>query len=109
MKYTTIHLEGNTIEIHNSILGKETIRVNGEIVSQHYSFFGAKHLFNITENGNEVACKINIKLSMNGVVFDFYKDDKPAIVAAKNKTFVVGIFIGIVFGIMFYNFLKGLA
>jgi len=109
MKYTTIHLEDNTIEIHNSLLGKETIRVNGEIVSQHYSFFGANHLFDITENGNEVACKINIKLSINGVVFDFYKDDKPVIVAAKNKMFVVGIIVGIVSGIMVYNFLKGLA
>jgi hypothetical protein len=41
MKFTAIYLEENIIEIHNSFLGKETIKVNNEIVSEIRSFFGA--------------------------------------------------------------------
>ena len=38
MKFTTIYLEENIIEIHNSFLGKETIKVNNKIVSEIRSF-----------------------------------------------------------------------
>ncbi|WP_154199772.1 hypothetical protein [Ancylomarina sp. 16SWW S1-10-2] len=38
MKFTTIYLEGNTIEVHNSFLGKETIKVNNKIISEKRSF-----------------------------------------------------------------------
>lgn len=34
MKYTTVYLDENKIELFNTILGKETIKVNGEIVSE---------------------------------------------------------------------------
>jgi len=84
MKYTTINLGENKIEIFNSLLGKEIIKVNNEIVSNKYSILGAEHNFSITENENEVKCKIDIGFSINGVVFDLYKDNKPIIVSPKN-------------------------
>ncbi len=84
MKYTTLNLGENRIEIYNSLLGKETIKVNGKIVSEKYSIFGAKHKFKVIENGNEVNCKIDIGFGINGVVFDLYKDDKPIIVSPRN-------------------------
>jgi hypothetical protein len=59
MKFTTIYLEKNIIEIHNSFLGKETIKVNNEIVSEICSFFGAEHGFKLNEKGSTTDCIIN--------------------------------------------------
>jgi hypothetical protein len=81
MKFTTIYLEENIIEIHNSFLGKETIKVNNEIVSEISSFFGAEHSFKINENDNITDCRIIIGFSLNGVVFNLYKNNKPIIIS----------------------------
>lgn len=74
MKFTTIHLGENKIEIFNSILGKETIKVNGETVSAKYSIMGTEHPFKLIENEVESDCKIITGMGLNGVVIDFYKD-----------------------------------
>lgn len=102
MKFTTIYLENNKIEIFNSIQGKETIKVNNEIVSSKYSFFGAEHNFSIIENGMESPCKIVLGLGLNGTVFDFYKNGNPVIESPKSGClgiiiiiFIAGIVIGI--------------
>lgn len=84
MKYFTINLGENKIEIHNSIFGNETIKVNDKIVSDKFSIFGANHKFKIIENEREVECKINIGLSFQGVVFNLYKDEKPIVIYNKN-------------------------
>jgi hypothetical protein len=81
MKFTTIYLEENSIEIHNSFLGKETIKVNNKIVSEIRSFFGAEHNFKINENENIVDCRIIIGFSLHGVVFNLYKNNKPIIIS----------------------------
>jgi hypothetical protein len=83
MKYTTVHLDDNKIEVFNSFLGKETIKVNGEIVSEIYSIFGASHIFKIKENDQDVVCKLIIGYGFNGVVIDLYKDEKPIIESPK--------------------------
>ena len=72
MKYTTIHLGTNKIELYNSLLGKETVKVNGETVSSTYSMLGAEHVFTINENGEQVDCTIKFGFGMNGIVFDLY-------------------------------------
>lgn len=81
MKFTTIYLEENTIEVYNSFLGKETIKVNNEIVSEKSSFFGAEHNFKLHEDGKNIDCRIKIGFSINGAVFDFYKNNKPVIIS----------------------------
>ncbi len=81
MKFTTIYLEENTIEVYNTFLGKETIKVNNKIVSEKSSFFGADHNFNIYENGIKVDCRIELGFSFNGVVFNFHKNNKPVIIS----------------------------
>jgi hypothetical protein len=81
MKFTTIYLEENIIEIHNSFLGKETIKVNNKIVSEIRSFFGAEHNFKINEDQNIADCRIIIGFSLNGVVFNLYKNNKPIIIS----------------------------
>jgi len=100
MKYTTINLGDNKIEIFNSILGKETIKVNDEIISSKYSIFGAKHYFSIIENGIEVDCEINIGLSIHGIIYDLYIDNKPIIVANKNGCVMFFAIIGFLFIIL---------
>ena len=82
MKFTSIHLEETIIEIYNSFFGKETIKVNHEIVSEKYSIFGGEHVFAIEKEGSEADyyC-IEIGMSLYGVVFNLYKNDEPIIVS----------------------------
>ena len=84
MKFTTIYLEENKIEIFNSIMGKETVKVNGEEVSSKFSIVGTEHNFQISENGNISDCKIVTGFGLNGVVIDLYKNEKPIIESPKN-------------------------
>ncbi|UMB52994.1 hypothetical protein MHL31_10500 [Lutibacter sp. A80] len=84
MKFTTVYLDDNKIEVFNSFLGKETVKVNGEIVSEIYSIFGATHTFKIKENEQEVECKMVIGFGFSGVVVDLYKNEKPIIESPKN-------------------------
>ena len=79
MKIKTIYLEGNKIEFYNSILGKEIVKVNDQVVSSKFSMFGTEHIFKIVEKGTETECKIKSGYGMGGFVIDFYKDNKPVI------------------------------
>jgi hypothetical protein len=45
MKFTTINLRDNKIEVFNSFMAKETIVLNGKIVSEKRSITGATHHF----------------------------------------------------------------
>lgn len=89
MKITTIYLDENKIELFNSILGKETIKVNGEIISEKRSMLGTDHNFDILENGNIVSCKLTTGFTMNGVAYSLYKNNKPIIEIPKNKLGVI--------------------
>ncbi|MEX0724185.1 MAG: hypothetical protein WD053_09910 [Gracilimonas sp.] len=84
MKFTTIQLGNNKIELFNSLLGKETVKVNGEIVSSRYSFFGAEHTFTVNEDGRDVDCSVKFGFGMNGIVFDLYKGGTPIIESEKS-------------------------
>ena len=103
MKFTTIYLDKNKIEIVSSFAGKETIKVNDEVVSQKYSAFGARHSFFITENGEKVACNLNMGYGLNGVVFDLYKNEKPIVVSEKSgclPTLFVFILIALIYEVV---------
>ncbi len=91
MKYTTIYLNENTIEIFNSIIGRETIKLNGEIVSSKFSITGTEHHFRITENEEEADCKIITGFGLSGVVIDLYKNNEPIIESPKMGC--VGVFL----------------
>jgi len=79
MKITTIYVDDNKIELHNSLLGKETVMLNNEMVSSKFSVCGAKHFFYIKENDTQVLCNLNVGFGFNGVNFNLYKDNKPII------------------------------
>ena len=89
MKFTTVYLDNNKIELYNSVFGKETVRVNNEIVSEKHSILGTEHFFKIKENESEVECKLVTGFGFNGVVIDLYKDGKPIIESPKNNAFGV--------------------
>ena len=84
MKLTTIYLDEIKIEIFNSIIGIETIKVNGEVVSSKFSFFGATHYFSLTENETVTNYMLKLGFGFNGVVFDLYKNNKPIIESPKS-------------------------
>ena len=95
MKYTTVHLSGNIIELFNTILGKETVKVNGKIVSEKRSLKGTEHIFKINKNTYRLTTGMNI----NGVVFSLYENDKPIIEIPKNKfAFYFVVIMGIIIG-----------
>ena len=80
MKFTEGAFRKWGYEIHNSFLGKETIKVDNKIVSEG-SNIGAEHNFKINENKNIVDCRITIGFSLHGVVFNLYKNNKPIIIS----------------------------
>ena len=99
MKFSTIQLGNNKIEIFNSYLGKETIMVNGSVVSQKNSIRGAKHTFKMMEQHRQVNCKLNLGYGANGVVMDLYIDNV-AIIESPRSSFLM-IFTIIIFIISF--------
>jgi hypothetical protein len=99
MKFTTIYLGENKIEVFNSLLGIEKIIVNGEIVSRKFSIFGAEHYFTIKENDKNVECKIDFGFGINGIVFNLYKDNKPIVESPKNGCLLPIVFFLIVLAI----------
>ena len=109
MIFTTIYLGENKIELSNLFLGKETVRVNDEIVSSKCSITGIEHVFHILENDKKVVCKLVTGYGMSGVVIDLYKEGKPIISSPRfallgiflilfASVSIVGLFIGL------YNF-----
>ena len=102
MKYTTIHVGENKIEVFNTLLGVEKIKVNGEIVSRKFSIFGAEHNFTIKENDKNVECKIDFGFGLHGVVFNLYKDNKPIVESPKNGCllFIVIFLVALAIGLM---------
>jgi hypothetical protein len=59
MKITTITLGETQIEFHNTFLGKETVKVNGEEVSSKKSMSGTEHLFDVVEGGKNCSVQID--------------------------------------------------
>ena len=104
MKFTTINLGENKIEVFNSFIGRETIVLNGKVVSEKNSITGATHHFKMIENDQEVACKFILGYGLNGVVMSLYKDNKPVIESEKSMFFGFVFLTLICFGfVFFYN------
>jgi hypothetical protein len=77
MKYAEYNIDNNKIEFLNSILGKETVVVNGEKVSKKFSVTGAEHHFSIKSN--------HFILKSN---YELFKDRKLKIELLKNDEIV---------------------
>ena len=104
MKFTTINLGDNKIEVFNSFMAKETIVLNGKIVSEKRSITGATHHFKMIENDQKVACKFILGYGLNGVVMSLYKDNKPVIESQSSMFFGFVLITLLTFGFVFiYN------
>ena len=77
MKYAEYNIDNNKIEFLNSILGKETLVVNGEKVSKKFSVTGTEHHFTIKSN--------HFILKSN---YELFKDKKLKIELLKNDEIV---------------------
>ena len=109
MKFSTVQLGNNKIEIFNSYLGKETIMVNGKIVSEKNSMRGAKHTFKMLENERKVNCKLNLGYGANGVVMDLYVDNIAIIESPRSSFLVISTIIIFIIGtlamqIVYFNY-----
>jgi len=110
MLVSSIYHQNSKIDIYNSWLGKETIKVNGQTVSSNWSIFGSTHHFVINSDGEEKQCKFVASLGNGGMVFDFYVDGKPVLESPQNRfyyyTIMIAIPLGAVLGVLFYVFGK---
>ena len=63
MSLDKIIIKDHLIEIHNNWRGVQTVFVNKKIVSKKFSFAGTEHLFDLLEDGKEVAYILTTKIS----------------------------------------------
>ena len=105
MKFSTVQLDDNKIEIFNSYLGKETIKLNGVIVSEKNSISGGTHIFKIVKNDKEADCKIILGYGSNGVVMDLFVDNVAVIQSPKSSFIIIFIIVGFIIGIVLVQML----
>jgi len=78
VRYLTLNVSDDvTIEIDNSMTGKETIMYNGEVVSEISTVLGGIHRFEKMENG-ELA-KYEVRISIKPILrvgFDIFRNNK---------------------------------
>jgi hypothetical protein len=66
MRYLTLKINPTTeLSIDNSIWGKETIKLNGAIVSEKTSIWGSEHCFEVLEDSKVVTYKVIIKMGID--------------------------------------------
>ena len=73
----TIFQGEHSIEIHNNHFGTESIYYDGMLVSKKSSFRGGFHKFEVEEDGEWVTYIVMLKLSIQGVSFDVYRNKIP--------------------------------
>lgn len=73
-KITSVTLGETTIEFYNSLMGGETILVNGEQVSSKKSLWGTEHNFNAKESGQDVPYKLVTGLDSIGIAVSLYRN-----------------------------------
>jgi hypothetical protein len=111
MKIITINLGPSSIEFHNSLVGKETIKVNGEIVSSRFSVAGMEHVFTVEEGGEDVVYKLKTGLGFLGLSINLFRDDAAIILGQKTNGWlkITLLIILIIFlGIWVGDFISGL-
>ncbi|KAA3437077.1 hypothetical protein [Rufibacter hautae] len=78
MNVLTLNLsDAVRIEVDNSYTGKETIKYNGEIVSEKKSLLGENHRFEREEQGEMAQYEVRISIKhLTRVGIDIYRNDK---------------------------------
>jgi hypothetical protein len=76
MKYVTYQIADNIVAFHNSLLGKESVHLNGQLVSEKYSFFGTEHYFTIGRDNYSIRPYMTFN-SLCGIAFKIHKNGLP--------------------------------
>lgn len=108
MKYAEFNVGNNKIEFLNSVLGTESVLLNGELVSKKFSFSGIKHKIKLNSENFILKSKyeqfdkreIELKLIKNGETVE------KQIVKADKKHRIYWMLIGIGLGIGIYELLN---
>ena len=101
MKYTTVYLDGKCIEVYNTLLGKEIIKVDQQIVSEQYSIFGGNHTFEI----DGVPYEMSFHFTIHGIAFDIIRNGKPIVESNRGGCFaMMGL---IVISVLVFNLIFG--
>ncbi len=74
MYYREIRYDDLIIEFINSWTGKETVKVNRQIVSEKSSLLGTHHFFNVDEGGSKVPYVLTTRIGSKGVMLDLRKN-----------------------------------
>jgi hypothetical protein len=102
MKYAKYNIEEGIVEVYNSILGMESIVLNGEKVSKNCSVFGSEHTFRAHQNSYKVTTQTSF-FHLAGVEIRLYKNGEyirleNQISKSKRRwlimRFVFGLFLG---------------
>lgn len=66
MRYLTLKINPSTeLTLDNTIWGKETVKLNGVVVSEKTSFWGSEHQFEAFEEDKMVTYKVFIKMGFD--------------------------------------------
>ncbi|MEM6396766.1 MAG: tetratricopeptide repeat protein [Bacteroidota bacterium] len=77
MHYQQIKVDGIVIEFYNNWLGKETVTVNGQMVSQKSSVWGCNHHFTLMHGGHNVHYVLTTRMNGNAeVVLDLSRNGR---------------------------------
>ncbi|GAA4301158.1 hypothetical protein [Nibribacter koreensis] len=78
MNVITLYLSDNVkIEVDNSFSGEETVKYNGEVVSEKKSLLGETHSFTCVENGEQVQYEVRIGIKNLGrISVAIYRNNK---------------------------------
>ncbi|MFD0796653.1 hypothetical protein ACFQZJ_04220 [Maribacter chungangensis] len=92
MKYITYTIEDQTLEFYNSILGRESVVLNGKKISEKRSFFGTEHYFTIGEDNYSIRPSLDFS-SIWGIGFKLHRNGLPLNISGqrvkKNKWMVL--------------------
>lgn len=102
MKYAEFDINSNKIEFLNSVLGFETILINGKKISGKFSVTGIEHKFDLNSKNYTLKSKaklfskesINIQLHENGKIIDTL--NVPYDKRHKMYWMSFGIFVGLI-------------
>lgn len=109
MKYAVYQIENEILEFHNSLIGKEALYLNGQNVSEKFSFWGTEHYFKINDDQYSIRpylsftapFGVSFKIHKNGIPFNAYnrlsKKNKWARVLGTVFFLIVGFALGFSF------------
>lgn len=85
MKHLSFFHNGNEISIHNSLLGVESIRYNGEKMTSKFSILGATHVFSVHEDDRLVDYRVEVGMNLMGVTFSLWRNGKALMLSGSNN------------------------